>query len=126
MGRSLQERDVAWADANFKEEPMDFGIVRCVRLFQEAGIETCQSCVGGEGHSYRYPTVDLFSRPWTVLDVARDHDLPVMEISQRFGIRDFAPVEHFWRVEFSPIKLKALLAQPWYTEPSPEGDERLV
>lgn len=101
------QSDWHWAEERFSSEPMDPGIICAVRIFQEHGIETCQSCQGGEGHSYEWPTVDIYGQPWKALDVANTHDLSVIAISEQFGIYDGRPTEHFWRVEFSPPRLAA-------------------
>jgi hypothetical protein len=37
----------------------DLGIAGWVNLLRFHGIETCQSCQGGEGHSYPEPTIDF-------------------------------------------------------------------
>lgn len=110
-----RQTDWDWACERFGGEPMDPGIIRIVRIFQEHEIETCQSCQGGEGHSYTWPTVDIYGDPWKALSVANSYDLPVTDISQCFGIRDGNPVEHFWRIEFSPAKL-APLRDEWYAQ----------
>lgn len=101
------QSDWHWAEERHSTEPMDPGIICAVRIFQEGGIETCQSCQGGEGHSYEWPTVDIYSAPWKALDIANDFGLPVVAISERFGVVDGRPAEHFWRIEFSPRRLAA-------------------
>ncbi len=39
------------------DPPLDPGIQNAVLLLRRAGIETFESCEGGEGHSYPEPTV---------------------------------------------------------------------
>ena len=102
------QSDWHWAEERFSDEPMDPGIICAVRIFQEHGIETCQSCQGGEGHSYEWPTVDIHGAPWKALDIANNFALPVIAISEHFGIYDGRPTEHFWRIEFSPHRLTAV------------------
>ena len=36
---------------------LDPGIARAVITLQQAGVETLNSCEGGEGHDYDYPTI---------------------------------------------------------------------
>lgn len=112
-----------WAKEHFPVERLDPGIVRILRIFKEAGIETCQCCEGpngmqpegrhGEGHCYRYPTIDILGEPWKALDVANTHDCQVDQISEIFDVRDGRPVGHFWRIEFNPRRM-AEFRESWY------------
>lgn len=86
-----------------------------VRIFREHGVETCQSCQGGEGHSYRYPSVDILNGPWKALDVANDYGIPVIRIGHLWSIRNGEPEETIWRIEFSPSGLTRLREQ-WYDQ----------
>lgn len=110
------QSDWHWAEERFSSQPMDPGIICAVRIFQEHGIETCQSCQGGDGHSYEWPTVDIYGAPWKALDVANNYRLPVLAVSERFGIVDGRPVEHFWRIEFRPDRLAELRADRYRSE----------
>lgn len=115
--------DERWAKEHFGSEPLDPGIVRILRIFKEAGIETCQCCEGpegmlpagthGVGHSYRQPTIDIYGEPWKALDVANTYAAQVDRIYEVFGVRDGRPVEHFWRVEFNSRALAEFRAS-WY------------
>lgn len=109
----LAEADIDWAIEHFGGEPLDVGIIRIVRILKEEGIETQQSCEGGEGHSYDWPSVDVSGQPWRALDLCNTYGLPVHQISELHRIEQGNPVEHFWRLEFSPHKLKDLYKQ-WY------------
>ncbi len=44
------------------EPPLDIGIARYVEVLNENGIETFESCQGGEGHAYPEPTVRFHGR----------------------------------------------------------------
>jgi hypothetical protein len=46
--------------------PLDEGIKDIVHTLVTQGIETCESCQGGEGHSYPVPT--RLTRTWAVMD----------------------------------------------------------
>ncbi len=51
----------------------DPGILGWVNLLRFHGIETCQSCEGGPGHSYAEPTVDFLgdaSEGWYAASIA--------------------------------------------------------
>lgn len=43
--------------------PLDPGIARAVHVLRAAGIETIESCQGGEGHPFPEPTVRLVGGP---------------------------------------------------------------
>jgi hypothetical protein len=45
----------AGADTDFPD--LDPGIRQAVRILREAGVETFESCEGGERHAYPEPTV---------------------------------------------------------------------
>jgi hypothetical protein len=105
--------DLAWAKEHFPHETLDPGIVRILRIFKDHGIETCQSCEGGPGHSYEHPTIDVLGEPWKALDIANTYAAQVDTVSEIFGIRDGRPVEHFWRIEFNPCQLQRF-RDSWY------------
>ena len=49
------------------DESLDVGIARIVQTLQEAGVETFESCQGGEGHIFPRPTVRFRgTRSWWV------------------------------------------------------------
>jgi hypothetical protein len=54
-GRRVSERGEVIAQ--IEDLGLDPGIVDFVRVLQEAGVETTESCQGGEGHTYPEPTV---------------------------------------------------------------------
>lgn len=105
--------DVVWARETFRSEALDRGIIRIVRVLTDGGIETWQSCEGGHGHSYEWPSVDIIDRPWAALDLCVMYDLPVHTISNLFEIWEGKPTRPFWRVEFSPHKMKHRY-ETWY------------
>jgi len=45
------------------DPPLDQGIATTVRLLVNAGVETFESCQGGEGHAYPLPTVRFHGPP---------------------------------------------------------------
>jgi hypothetical protein len=50
-------RSIIWSDESYLG--LDAGIRFGVRVLHAHGIETCQSCQGGEGHCYDRPTIDM-------------------------------------------------------------------
>lgn len=101
------------------EEPaagLDLGIAYYVnRLRMEFGIETCQACEGGPGHSYPVPIIDIHgnaaSEGWRALAACLTLGFPVTEISRHWRVEHGAPVEAIWRLEFARKNTPEELAQ---------------
>jgi hypothetical protein len=98
-------RDFMEAEAFYRG--LDKGIRFAVRVLHAAGIHTCQSCEGGDGHSYTEPTVDVLPKGWgdsegfKALAVLQEYDLPVKSVSILWNVDRGLPVERIWRVTFS-------------------------
>lgn len=93
------------ADAFDRDYPtLDPGIRRGVRLLMEAGVETFESCEGGDEHAYPEPNVRFYggrSAGWRALWVALEHGLPVKAVRQTWPVREGGPVGPYWEVVFS-------------------------
>lgn len=84
---------------------IDAGVRFAVRVLHAAGIETCQSCQGGEGHSYDRPTIDLVAtgedaNGFSALAALAEYGLSVGDISILWNVRNFLPYEKLWRITF--------------------------
>lgn len=84
---------------------IDPGIRNGVRILQENGIETCQSCEGGPGHAYPEATVDFLGGPdagWKALGVCFAFGLKVMELRRVWSISGYAqePDGPIWQITF--------------------------
>jgi hypothetical protein len=86
---------------------LDAGIRFAVRVLHAAGgIETCQSCQGGDGHAYDRPTVDMIASDddaigFHAVAALQAYGLPVEDLSIVWSIRNGLPYEKLWRVTFS-------------------------
>lgn len=84
-------------------EPLDLGIALAVKTLRDGGVETYESCQGGEGHPFPKPTI-LFhggqGAGWHALQVALDHQLPVMALSRQWWIEDGEPTGPKWEMVF--------------------------
>lgn len=92
-----------WAPASYKN--LDVGIRFAVKVLHAAGIETCQSCQGGKGHSYKEPTVEIIAGSddalgFAALHALRQYGLPVAEVSLVWPVMGSLPFEKNWRVTF--------------------------
>lgn len=60
--------------------PLDAGIERAVKILNQAGIETYESCEGGSGHAYPEPTIRFHGERvegFRALSVALQNNLSV-------------------------------------------------
>lgn len=86
---------------------LDDGIRFAVRLLHAHGIETGQSCEGGDGHSYEQPTIDLWGQPvelataFHAMTVLHTYGLPVDGLALRWRVHNGMPLEPLWRITFS-------------------------
>ena len=87
---------------------LDDGIRFPVRVLHARGIETGQSCEGGEGHAYDHPTVDLLgntpSAGFAALAALTEYGLRVRDVALLWPVNQGLPGENFWRIT---------LCQPW-------------
>ena len=96
-------RDVMWPESSYAS--LDVGIRFAVRVLHAAGIETCQSCQGGKGHSYDEPTIEMVAGDddalgFEALAVLRGYGLPVAAVSIIWPVRHSVPYEKNWRITF--------------------------
>lgn len=84
---------------------LDAGIRFAVRVLHSHGIETCQSCEGGDDHAYDHPTVDLIAGSNDAIGFAAvahliAHGLRVGRVSQVWNLDALGrPFETVWRIE---------------------------
>jgi hypothetical protein len=84
-------------------ESLDPGIRQMVKVLREYGIETFESCQGGEGHSYPEPTVRFHGQQeegFRAFAAAREHDLPVWAIKRVWTVHNGEPTGPYWEMTF--------------------------
>lgn len=102
--KALPIRDMMMPESFY--QALDAGIRFAVRVLHAAGgIETCQSCQGGKGHSYDRPTVDLIAGHsdaigFRALAALTDYGLPVADVAILWNIQNGLPYEKLWRITF--------------------------
>jgi len=67
---------------------LDAGIRRAVLVLRSAGIETFESCEGGDGHAFTEPTVRFNGGTWAgyrAFAVAMEHGLPVTAVRYTYA-----------------------------------------
>lgn len=85
------------------DPPLDSGIKYAVEILVNAGIETFESCEGGEGHAYPEPTIRFRgdrSEGFKALAVVLQHNLPTKAVRRIWTIDDREPVGPYWEIVF--------------------------
>jgi hypothetical protein len=83
--------------------PVDAGIRREVQVLWENGVETTESCEGGQGHPFPEPTVRFRgskAEGFRALAVALQNGLRVAELRRYWSIEDGEPVGPEWEMTF--------------------------
>ena len=95
---------------------LDPGIADAVRVLRNAGVETFESCEGGEGHAYPTPTVRFHgdaSEGFRALAAAMSERLAVAELRRVWVMQDEEPTGPWWELTFVPTKIPMrLLTDP--------------
>jgi hypothetical protein len=84
-------------------EALDHGVRFYVEALRRGGIETYESCEGGQGHTFPEPTIRFHgdrSEGFRALDVAMKAGLPVMSLRRFWSIIDGEPVGPHWEMTF--------------------------
>ncbi len=83
---------------------LDPGIAPFVEILRNNGIETFESCEGGNGHSYPEPTIRFGGTAgdgFRAFAIARDHALPISCLRRIWTItKDGEPVGPHWELVF--------------------------
>lgn len=85
------------------DSPLDSGIAPFVEVLRAAGIETYESCQGGEGHAYLEPTIRFHGTAqegFYALGVAIRAMLPVSKLSRIWVVNDGEPTGPHWEMVF--------------------------
>lgn len=86
--------------------PLDEGVRLYVETLAAAGVETFESCQGGEGHAYSEPTVRFHgdrAEGFRALSVAQRMGLPVASLRRAWPILDDEPTGPWWELTFSRL-----------------------
>jgi len=84
--------------------PLDKGIERAVHILMDAGIETFESCEGGDGHAYLEPTVRFHgerAEGFKALAVALQYGLKVSSLRRIWPVNDGEPTGPWWEITFT-------------------------
>ena len=76
------------------DPPLDSGIEKAVEVLRSAGIETFESCQGGDGHAYTEPTIRFHgdrSEGFKGLAVAIQRGFKVVALRRAWPVVDGEP-----------------------------------
>jgi len=93
------------------ETPLDPGISEYVQALAGEGVETYESCQGGEGHAFPEPTIRFYgdrSEGFRALSIATQQQLPVAALRRIWVINDGEPHGPHWEMTFSRVSVSAL------------------
>lgn len=82
---------------------LDPGIRKYVLLLREAGIETFESCEGGDGHAFTEPTIRFYGNStegYRAFAAAMDRGLPVLNLRRSFQVIDGWLEGPWWEMTF--------------------------
>lgn len=83
--------------------PLDPFVAPFVELLQNAGVETFESCDGGDGHAYPEPSVRFHgdrAEGMRALSVAIRAGLPVYNLNRVWRIEEGEPTGPWWELVF--------------------------
>lgn len=83
---------------------LDSGIAAAVVILLEHGVETYESCEGGDDHPYLEPTVRFHGKQRDgirALGIALASGLPVATLSRIWPVDDKEPTGPYWALTFS-------------------------
>jgi hypothetical protein len=93
-------------EAEIFSSPLDVGIESIVLALRAGGVETFESCEGGEGHAFPEPTVRFHGNQaegFRVLAVALQANLRVLGLRRVWPIVDREPTGPWWELTFLPM-----------------------
>lgn len=83
--------------------PLDPGIRYAVLVLRAGGVETFESCEGGDGHPCPEPFVKFDGSAWAgyhAFAVAMEHGLPVLTLQRVHDVNDGQLVGPWWVLVF--------------------------
>ena len=89
------------ADDEQFDPPLDLGIAPAVIALSAAGVETFESCEGGQGHAYPEPTVRFHgnrAEGFRALAVAMQAGMTVAALRRVWPINDNEPTGPWWEI----------------------------
>ena len=89
------------------DSPLDKDIEKAVLILRENGIETYESCQGGDGHAYTEPAIRFhgeYSEGFKAFSIAIQNGLPVAQLNRVYEYQDNELKGPWWELVFTPTK----------------------
>ena len=86
------------------DPPLDPGIAKTVIALRAAGVETFESCEGGEGHTFDVPTIRFRGTArcgFLVLGLAMKNCWPVVALQRSWKVIENEVTGPHWELVFS-------------------------
>lgn len=86
-------------------ETLDPGIAPAVAALRSVGVETFESCQGGDGHAYYEPTVRFHgdrTEGFRALAAAMQAGLKVTNLRRAWPVLEGEPTGPWWELTFVP------------------------
>lgn len=83
--------------------PIDAGIVYAVAVLRSGGVETYESCEGGDGHAFPEATIRFSGNSgagYHALSLAITYGLPVAALRRAWSVNDGELTGPFWEMTF--------------------------
>ncbi len=96
------------------DPPLDLGIRKAVEVLFQAGIETFDSCQGGQGHTYPEPTVRFHgdrSEGYRAYAAVLQAGLPVGGLKRVWSVVDDELTGPWWELTFGTELLPTTASQ---------------
>lgn len=88
----------------FEDLALDEGIALPVRVLMESGAETFESCQGGNGHCFQYPTIRFFgdkTEGYKAFDVLAKKGFRVICLQRVWPIENNEIGAPYWQLELA-------------------------
>lgn len=103
-GPRKDSKGTSRAGSPLPADGLDPGIEKAVRLLQANGIETFESCEGGEGHAFPEPTIRFHGAPeagWRAVGICLMLGLPVLALRRAWYLLEGnEPTGPHWEITF--------------------------
>lgn len=86
------------------DPPLDRGVRSYVHALADEGVETFESCEGGDGHSYPEPTVRFhggLDAGFRALAATAKKGFPVTALRRTWLVVDGEPTGPYWEIVFA-------------------------
>jgi hypothetical protein len=128
----MRSGDVLGAFRDGFDLPLDREISYAVFVLWSAGIETYESCRGGEGHCFPEPTIRFAGgqeEGLRAVSIALRHRLPVFNLRRFWTVLEGELTGPGWELTFYPVERLIEIQeqaespefQRWLEEPAPQG-----